>query len=265
MKNLIFLLVLLFSICLSAQSPAPAKSTIHFARLMYTGNFLNPETYVKNWFTDYPNMDEHVVQLMSRMTEIKDFSPVVVKLDPSKKYLNDDIVPKQNLKTNIYDYPILYVVEPEQVVLSDQDKFKLREYLKRGGTLFLDDFHGDEDFYPTMKWIAQITDSQPFELTLTHPFFHIHYDIHELVQVINDNVLDCSKKQECDPWENGPTGKDPKIFGCAGADGNLNIIMAFNEDLGDGLEWADKDWYPNSMVVFATKFITNTYVYSLTH
>jgi len=41
--------------------------------------------------------------------------------------------------------------------------------------------------------------------------------------------------------------------------------MAWNTDLGDGLEWADDPSYPASYSTYAFKFLTNAIVYTMTH
>ena len=44
-----------------------------------------------------------------------------------------------------------------------------------------------------------------------------------------------------------------------------NVLMAWNEDLGDGLEWADDPEYPANYSAFAFKFVSNVIVYAMTH
>src|SRR5437867_217868 len=39
--------------------------------------------------------------------------------------------------------------------------------------------------------------------------------------------------------------------------GHLSILMAWNTDAGDGLEWADDPTYPANYSTYAFKFMTN--------
>ncbi len=41
--------------------------------------------------------------------------------------------------------------------------------------------------------------------------------------------------------------------------------MAWNTDLGDGLEWADDPDYPAKYSAYSFKFLTNVVVYAMTH
>ena len=41
--------------------------------------------------------------------------------------------------------------------------------------------------------------------------------------------------------------------------------MAWNTDLGDGLEWADDPRYPAKYSKYSFMFVTNLIVYAMTH
>lgn len=222
----------------------PAATKFQFARMRYPGGI--PD-YVKNWYTDYPAMDTHLTALLRRITGIDVGPPLIV--DASSP--------------TIVDYPLIYSVEPEQMVLGPRDAANLREYLERGGLWFADDFHGDEEFDAFVEQLRRvIPDAEPVELTTSHPLFHCFYDIETIIQVTNDSIAKCG---ECDQWENGPSGKEPKVFAIFDANGRISVLMAWNTDLGDGLEWADDPQYPATYSAYAFRFISNVVVYSMTH
>ena len=104
--------------------------------MQYPGGI--PE-YIKNWYTDYPAMDQHLTSLLRRLTGIDVASPIVVS--PSSR--------------NIFKYPLIYSVEPEQMILGPADINNLQIYLSRGGIWFADDFHGDEEFDLFVKEVAR--------------------------------------------------------------------------------------------------------------
>ena len=192
-------------------------------------------------------MDQHLTALLSRLTGIDVAPPVVV--DPSSR--------------EIFKYPLIYSVEPEQMILEPADINNLQIYLSRGGIWFADDFHGDEEFDLFLQQIRRVLpDAKPVELDISHPLFHCFYDMDKIVQVTNDSIAKC---RDCDQWENGPSGKIPKVFAVFDPHGRINVLMAFNEDFGDGLEWADDPEYPANYSTYAFKFVTNVIVYSMTH
>ena len=222
----------------------PGVTKFQFARMQYPGGI--PE-YIKNWYTDYPAMDQHLTSLLRRLTGI-DVAPSII-VNPASK--------------DIFKFPLIYSVEPEQMILGNADIANLQVYLSRGGIWFADDFHGDEEFDLFLSQIRRVLpDANPVELDISHPLFHCFYDIEKIVQVTNDSIAKC---RDCEQWENGPSGKIPKVFAILDKSGRINVLMAWNEDLGDGLEWADDPDYPAPYSTYAFKFVTNVIVYSMTH
>jgi len=124
----------------------PRATKFQFARMRYPGGI--PE-YIKNWYTDYPAMDQNLTALLRRLTGIDVAPPVLV--DPSSR--------------DIFNYPLVYSVEPEQMALGTHEISNLRDYLSRGGIWFADDFHGDEEFDQFLKQIHRvIPGASPVEL-----------------------------------------------------------------------------------------------------
>jgi len=100
-------------------------SGFQFARLHYPGGVPG---YLKNWYTDYPAMDKHLTLLVKHLTNIDTALPITV--DGSSR--------------KIFEYPLTYSVEPEQMVIGPRDAANLREYLVRGGCGFAGDFQSDD-------------------------------------------------------------------------------------------------------------------------
>src|SRR5437870_9385664 len=96
-----------------ANFSQPRATKFQFARMRYPGGI--PE-YIKNWYTDYPAMDQHLTALLHRLTGIDVAPPVIVS--PSSR--------------DIFKYPLIYSVEPEQMILGPADINNLQIYLSRG-------------------------------------------------------------------------------------------------------------------------------------
>jgi len=233
----------------AADSPVDLRTAnkatkFQFARIRYPGGIPGD---VKNWYTDYPNMDKNLTALTGRLTGIDVGPPVVV--EPSGP--------------DVFRYPLIYSVEPEQMVLGPREITTLREYLDRGGLWFADDFHGDEEYDQFLQQIRKvIPGASPVELDVSHPLFHCFYDIEEVIQVPNDSIAKCA---ECEQWENGPSGRIPKVFAVLDQHERIKVLMAWNTDLGDGLEWADDPEYPAYYSKYAFKFVSNVIVYTMSH
>ena len=218
---------------------------IVFARLIYNGRIPG---YYKNWYTDYPDADHHLIEGLKRLTNlnIADHERAVAINDP-----------------DLFRYPFLYTSEPEQMVLTDDDAAIMREYLERGGFWILDDFWGSFEWQAMERQLRKILPMAEIkDIPHDHTIFHQFYDIDKIIQVTNNGIAECAW---CDQWENGPSGKDPKVFAVLDRYQRIMVLMAWNNDFGDGLEWADDPRYPESYSKYSFKFVTNVIVYAMTH
>ena len=78
------------------------------------------------WTTDYPEADNNFI------VGLREWAGTNLKIAPRPEAL-------EILDDRIFDYPILYIVEPGFMELSTEQAARLREYLTRGGFLYLDD------------------------------------------------------------------------------------------------------------------------------
>ncbi len=244
-KFLSSLLLLLYIPASSAEDyiPPPASDRALIARLEYSGSSDDGRKY---WGTDFPNEEKNLVDLIGRITKLRIRADHVKPLSPK-----------------LYTYPFIYVIEPEQAVFTEKEVRALSEYLKRGGFMWLDDFHGTVDWIPAIEWVKKIApESEIIELTVAHPIFHIFFDITEIKQVLNDSLAMCL---DCPKWENDSSGQDPKVFGVFNAFGDMQMIITYNTDTGDALEWADVPEYPQWMAAYGMRLATNIILWSVTH
>ena len=240
-----FCLLLSFISILSLVSAAgEGQNTpdFYFARLEYPMS--HDDTWLKGWYTDFPTADENITILINRLTNIRAAHKVVKLVDK-----------------DLFSFPFIYIVEPEQMDLNPRQVARLHEYILRGGFLLMDDFHGDEDFIPVKK-IFTATGMRLDEIGMDHKVFHSFYDIEELVQAVNDSLILCGT---CNLYENGDSGKVPHVYGHYATNGNLDVVLLYNNDAGDGVEWLDNKKYPRQMSIFAVKMFINVFIYALSH
>src|SRR4029450_11285547 len=121
------------------------------------------------WATDYPDPDLNMSYRLQQLTTIE--------TDPNGRVieLTDDA---------LFDYPLLYLVEPGRMYLEEDEVLALRKYCLSGGFLWVDDFCTDyewDNFYENIKRV--FPDREPEELPLEHPIFHCVYDFTRKPQV----------------------------------------------------------------------------------
>lgn len=224
------------------------QSEFTFTRLIYPsfGRYGRFGGY-GSWATDYPKADEQFIY------GLRGWARSLLAISPDPKA----IAPHD---PQLFDYPLLYIVEPGRMGLSDQDADYLREYLRRGGMLLLDDFWGEWEWQNVQEQMKLIfPDKTIRELPLTHPLFHCYFDIDEVVQVPNVGNWIYSHRTD----EKG--GIVPHYEAILDDDGRVMVFIARNTDNGDAWEWIDEPQYPLRFGLAAYKLGMNVIVYAMTH
>jgi len=210
-----------------------------FARLVYDGGYEWPR-----WRADWPEAEEHFNQGLTRLTSTN-VSPSGVTVT-----LTDE---------ELFDYPWLYVVEVGHMSLSDREVEQLREYLARGGFLVVDDFHGEFEWQHFLSVLRRINPSvQLHKLDKDSDVFNIHFDIQELTQIPGIRSVYNNRT-----WEKG--GINAAWYAIYDEEGQLSVLVNFNQDLGDAWEHADDADYPQPFTGTAYRMGVNYVIYSMTH
>ncbi|MBI2821014.1 MAG: DUF4159 domain-containing protein [Acidobacteria bacterium] len=210
----------------------PHPSHFYFARVQFNSYFSgwNP-----GWAHDYPRAERNFLKILSEVSSIRTTpdSYKIVRLDDPE----------------IMRFPFLYFSEPGTWAITPEEAKNLREYLQRGGFAIFDDFDGPRDWYIFQKCMNEVLPGRPLEqLTLDHHVFHCFYDIKTLDMV--------------PPYE--VQGK-PTFYGISDEKGRLQVVVNFNNDMGDFWEWSDEEWVPVNLSNEAYKFGVNYVIYALTH
>src|SRR5215216_2779891 len=125
------------------------------------------------WTTDYPEADNNFI------VGLREWAGTNLKIAPRPEAL-------EILDDRVFDYPIIYVVEPGFMDLSSEQAVRLREYIMRGGFIFLDDFWGEYEWQNVQEQFQKIVPEYEIkDLPLSHPIFHSYLDVEEVVQVPN--------------------------------------------------------------------------------
>src|SRR5690606_32504022 len=130
--GLVFLILMQFStVAWAAEESSLFEGEFAFVRLRYDSHYpMGGFGFGGAWSIDYPAADENFLRGVLRLTNIK------INREPIVRRLDDE---------DIFNYPCLYALEMGSgggVSFSPQEVENLREYLLRGGFLFIDDFWG---------------------------------------------------------------------------------------------------------------------------
>jgi hypothetical protein len=214
---------------------APEGAEFVFARVRYGtgGGYYRGD----GWAHDYPDAEEHILQVASEATGINlhKMSYVVVDLESE----------------DIFKYPFLYFSEVGEMGLSEEEVANFREYLNRGGFAMIDDFDSQISLEHFLREMKRLFPDRDFpRLELEHPIFHTFYEIPTLA---------------IDPPYNSRDGGRPAFYGYYDDRGELLMIINHNNDVGDFWEWIDQPRYPLQPSTEALRFGINYFVFALTH
>ncbi len=198
------------------------------------------------WTTDYPEADNNFI------VGLREWAGTNLKIAPRPEAL-------EILDDRIFDYPIIYIVEPGFMELSPEQAARLREYIMRGGFIFLDDFWGEYEWQNVQEQFRMIVPEYEIkDLPLNHPIFHSYLDVEEVVQV--PNVYNAQRGITS---EKG--GVVPHYMGVENKNGRLVAFLARNCDLGDAWEWINDPAYPVKYGLPAYKVGINVVIYAMSH
>jgi len=197
------------------------------------------------WAIDAPAAEQNLSRRLAAVTSIQVTDPIVITLDDEK----------------IWQYPWLYIVEPSNLNLSETDAATLREHLLRGGTLTLDDFHGPYEWELTVRQLRMIfPDREIVDIEPPHPIFTCFYHLDHYPQIPGLGSFFSGRT-----WEKG--GFVPHLRAILDDAGRPMVLINWNTDIGDGLEWSNAEEYPGYMKYTAQAYqlMINQVIYVLTH
>lgn len=182
------------------------------------------------WSIDYPDAELNFSWRLQQLTSL---------------HVNPDGRILRLTDPDLFSYPFIYIIEPGQLIFSDEEVAALRRYLLNGGFLMVDDFWGSyewDNFYREIKRV--FPNREPTELPLEHPIFHCVYDLSERPQIPAIGMARRGADGRLITWERGPDTRDVHYKALFDDNGRMMAIICHNTDLGDGWEREGEDpWY----------------------
>ena len=197
------------------------------------------------WAIDGPAAEQNLSRRIKSVTAVEVGDPVVLELEDER----------------LWQYPWIYMVEPSNLQLRDTEVPILREFLMRGGTLTLDDFHGPYEWDLTVRQLRRVfPEREIVELQPPHPIFTCFYRIEKYPQIPGLGSFFSGRT-----WEKG--GFQPHLRAILDDTGRPMVLINWNTDIGDGWEWSNAEDLPGYVrhTREAYRIGINEIVYSLTH
>ena len=191
-------IICIFSLAIGTAfiDPVPQSNTLRLALLKYRGGgdwYANP--------TSLTNLSRYCNQKLGMQ-------------------INPDYATVEVGSADLFNYPFVHMTGHGNVVFTDAEAENLRNYLRAGGFLHIDDNFGMDPFVRVaMKKV--FPDLEFIELPFEHPIYHQNFEF--------KNGLPKIHKHE---------DKPPQGFGLLW-EGRLICFYSYECDLGDG--WEDQD------------------------
>jgi hypothetical protein len=199
--------------------PMFSKDVFTFVRIKYSSDWRRDK-----WTTDFPDSDVNFSFRLQQMTSLK--------VEPNGKIL--ELTDKE-----LFNFPFIYIVEPGDMALTDEEVTALRAYLLNGGFLMVDDFWGEREwdvFYSQIKRV--FPEREPIELPMDHPIFNGVFPLSSVPK----NKLQCPSigrgvQSEHDgvTWERSDA-REVHLKAIFDDKGRIMAMICHNTDNGDGWE-----------------------------
>jgi hypothetical protein len=229
--------------------------TFNFCRGMYTS--VRPEAGGQGWWTDYPDADINFSIRLSELTKTRVSKARGNEPNHLVIRLSDDA---------LFQCPYLHMEDVGTLQFSDDEVLRMREYLLKGGFLWVDDFWGPEAWSQWEYEIHRVLPPNEYaihDLTRDHPFWRTMFLIEKLPQIPSINYW---MRNGGETSERGWESEEPHIRGISDKHGRLMVLMTHNTDISDAWEREGED--PRYFYLFSPNGYAvgiNVVVYAMTH
>jgi hypothetical protein len=202
-----------------------------FCRLMYTQ--VRREPMGMGWRTDYPYAE---INLMIRMSEL---TRAAISFDAQKQPTHYVV---RLTDAALFGCPFIMASDAGTIGFSDEEARRLREYLLKGGFLWVDDFWGSDAW---AQWEGEIAKALPpdqypiRELPMNDPIFRSLFNISKMPQITN--IIFWRQVQGQTTSERGSDSTEHPLRAIRDAHGRIMVVMTHNNDIADSWEREGED------------------------
>ena len=202
-----------------------------FCRLMFTS--VRRESAGRGWRTDYPAADVNFMIRLSELTSTKvDFE------DGGNP--NHWVV--EITSPELFTCPFVMTSDVGTMGLSGEEVERLRDYLLKGGFLWVDDFWGTPAWNQWSSEIGRVLPPSQYpiiDLPLDHALFKGLYNIWKVPQIANIGFW--RRAGGTSTSERGPDSDVPHFRVITDESGRILVAMTHNTDIQDAWEREGED------------------------
>ncbi len=235
-------------------TPTSFDGYFNFCRGMFYSD--RRERGGQGWWTDYPAADVNFSIRLSELTKTRvsrtgdEPNHLVVRL-------TDD---------ELFKCPFIEMEDVGTARFSDEEVRRLREYLLKGGFLWVDDFWGEVAWWQWVEEIQRVLPKKDFpirQIEPDHPVFRTFFQVPRLPQIPSIAHWRASGGQTS---ERGDESAVPQMYGISDAHDRVMVLMTHNTDISDAWEREGED--PRFFYQFSPNGYSvgiNVLMYTMTH
>ena len=208
------------------------------------------------WSTDYPDADLNLPTRFSELTR--------APISRTHRGLPNHII-VQLTDPLLFHCPFIMMFEVGGVYFEEGEARILRDYLDKGGFLWVDDFWGTRAWSVWDSQIRKVFPESEFpivELPLDHPIFHQFYTVRKKAQIPSINHW-LSYRDTSERFEDS---RPAHIRAIADSHGRIMVLITHNTDFGDSWEreGVSREYFVN-FSVDGYAFGINALLYAMSH
>jgi len=200
-------------------------------RLAYTQ--VRRETSGIGWETDYPYAEINLMTRLSELTKTRISRDAYGDPNYYVVRLTDD---------QLFNCPMIVASDAGTIGLTAGQAARLREYLEKGGFLWVDDFWGSPAW---QHWVSQISRALPppeftiEDVPMDDPILRSMFVIDEIPQITN--IQFWRQYNGTYTSERGTDSEDVHLRAIRDAHGRIMVLMTHNTDVADSWEREGED------------------------
>ena len=196
-------------------------------KIIYTSS--RREENGMGWATDWPFAGIHLMMRVSELTKTRISRDRSGKPNHWTVRLTDDA---------LFQCPFTTASDVGTLQLSDEEAKRLREYLLKGGFLWVDDFWGTNAWNQWASEIHRVLPEFPIvDVPIDHPIRQTLFSIPEVPQVPGVNVWMWTGGTS----ERGADSPHADFRAIADHEGRVMVLMSHNTDISDSWEREGED------------------------
>jgi hypothetical protein len=210
-----------------------------------------------NWSVDFPRADQNLSVRLSELTK----TPVGLDENGTPKHLLINLASPE-----LFHCPFIMMTEVGSIALNQVEAAGLRDYLLKGGFLWVDDFWGDDawELFENQMRLVLPSGTYPFkDLPIEHPLFHSLMPLTSVPQIPSINFWGGPGGPTS---ERGQRSATPHARAMLDEHGRVMVLATHNTDIGDSFEReGDSREYFLQFSVHGYALGVNILLYAMSH